>query len=251
MAVRPALPSFVSGAIRCAGIGAVLACTAGSAGAHYLWLEPAGNTARLFFGEVNEVREQSPGRLDEMPQPVARRVPDGKEVAFVRGRTAFALPAGAGTRWVAVEAGYPVKDWTKQGIGVVKPVFSARLSDWPLATALPPAPGIDLDVQPVPASRDTVQVLFQGRPLAGARLVVHAPNGWDQEHKADGEGKVRVLLPWRGQYVLEVLHRDAVAGEFQGQRYEAVRHRATLTIVRRDGRSPAGTGQVAPYVAER
>lgn len=225
-------------------LGCFLALASSSVPAHYIWLEPQGEGARLYFGEVNEVREQSPGRLDEIVQP---RVwtPAGGQQRVARLQGAFAVEGRVGPHLIAMESGYVVQDWTRLGLGLVKPIFYARLSAWPVAGAVPAAPELRLDVQPVPGN-DAVRVLFDGKPLAGAKLAVHAPNGWDQEYKADADGRVSVALPWRGQYVLEAIHREPAAGEFQGRRFEAVRHRATLTVVPAQGIDPAGTGSLAP-----
>ena len=40
--------------------------------AHCIWIERVAKTAQLYFGEVAEVREQSPGRMDEIKGPKAR-----------------------------------------------------------------------------------------------------------------------------------------------------------------------------------
>lgn len=217
---------------------------------HYLWLESEGAGARLYFGEVNEVRERSPGRLDEIAAPRVRTA-GGAPIAVQRRAGDFALDGRVGTDLVAFETGYEVKDWTASGIGVVKPMFYARHTAWPVRQAVPATPELRLDVQPVRGARDVVRILFDGQPLAAAKLVVHAPNGWDREHKADEQGRVTLALPWRGQYVLEAIHKEIAPGEFEGRKYEAQRHRATLAFVRRDGIDPAGTGTLAPRHPER
>ncbi|HEX7890274.1 MAG TPA: DUF4198 domain-containing protein [Ramlibacter sp.] len=232
-------------------LAALLPAFAGPAAAHYLWLEREGDAARLYFGEAAEVREQSPGRLDEMPAPRLWDLSAAAERKLARRAGSFLGEGRVGPHLAAVEEGYAVKDWTRYGHGVVKPLFYARYSPWPVRQAVPAAPELRLDVQPLPGAAPRAAVLFDGKPLAGAKLIVTAPNGWQQEHKADEQGQVALALPWRGQYVLEVVHREAVAGEFQGQRYEAKRHRATLTLVRRDGLAAAGTGTLAPKHAER
>jgi hypothetical protein len=259
MALSPSFPS----ARGCAthrfpavlAFAAALIGAAPAASAHYLWLERQGPAARLYFGEVNEVREQSPGRLDDIPAPRAwslSRSGGSAEERRVQRRTgAFLVDGRAGEHMVVVESNYPVQDWTRHGLGIVKPMFYARYTAWPARAAVPSAPELRLDVQPVPGASNAARVLFDGKPLAGAKLAVHAPNGWDQELKTDAEGRVALPLPWRGQYVLEAIHREPAAGTFQGQNFEAQRHRATLTLVRRDGIDPAGTGALARRHPER
>ena len=232
-----------------------LLAAAAPAFAHYLWLEHDGAGARLYFGEVNEVREQSPGRLDEIPKPRVLKLATGgatRELQPQRLRGAFAIAdATAPQHLVAIESGYEVRDWSRQGIGVVKPMFYARLGAWPAREAVPVDPALRLDVQPLPGLPDVVQVLLDGQRLPAAKLVVHAPNGWDQELQADARGQVALALPWRGQYVLEVIHKENVPGEYQGRHYDAIRHRATLTVMQPRGIDPAGTGSLAPRHPDR
>lgn len=237
---------------RLAALGAVLLLAASAAQAHYLWLERDGKRSFLYFGEVNEVREQSPGRLDEIPAPSVWSLERGawQPRQLVRRAAAFAIDGRPGTDLVAVEGRYAVQDWTKHGLGVVKPMFYARIGQWTMRQPVPAVPELRLDIQPVPGTASTVRVLFDGTPLAGAKLVVHAPNGWDQDHKAGEDGRVQLQLPWRGQYTLEVIHREPASGEFEGRRYEAVRHRGTLVFTRRDGINPSGTGSLAPRYPE-
>ena len=247
------LPSTLDTAAR-AVLCAALLSLAPAAFAHYLWIERDGERVRVYFGEVNEVREQSPGRLDEIVAPrLSVIAADGaeRELAVQRRRGSFAAAGAArAANLVATESRYEVKDWTRQGIGVVKPMFYARTSAWPARSPLPATAAMRLDVRPVPGTAQAVEVLFDGKPLAGAKVVVHAPNGWDQEQKADEQGRALVAMPWRGQYVVEVVHKEAAAGEFEGKRFEAVRHRATLSVVKSSGVSPAGTGSLAPKVAD-
>lgn len=191
--------------------------------AHYLWLEahPAG--PRLYFGEYEDgVRERSGGRLDEIPGPVARTI-DGQDVPLVRRADYFGADPQAGGL-VAEEGGYPVKDWSAHGVGVVKPRYYARLSP----DFRPAPPRLALDI--VPAGPGRVAVWFRGAPLAEARIDVHAPNGWSRELRTDKQGQATIETPWPGRYVLEVVHREAGRGEFGGKSFDAVRHRATLTV---------------------
>lgn len=221
---------------------------------HYLWIERDGANARIYFGEVNEVREQSPGRLDEMVAPrLVSMAADGsaRDWTAERRRGSFAAPgAGAAPNLVATEARYAVQDWTRNGLGIVKPMFYARFSPWPIRGEAPASSAMRLDVRPVAGGKSAVEVLFEGKPLAGAKVVVHAPNGWDQDQKTDDGGRAAVSMPWRGQYVFEVIHKEAARGEFEGKAYEAVRHRATLTVAKRAGVDPKGTGSLAPRASD-
>jgi hypothetical protein len=91
-----------------------------------------------------------------------------------------------------------------------------------------------LDIVPT-GSAEQFKVWFKGQPLAKTAVTIYAPNGWWQEHKTGADGSVALARPWRGQYVIEVIFLEPTAGEFDGKKYNAVRHRATLTVQQADG----------------
>ncbi len=216
----------------------ILAAVWGLAGlqanAHYLWIERNGQDATVYFGEFEEsARERSPGRLDEMPGPRAQvlTASAAKPVALQKRAEGFAFAtAGNGQQALIVEEGaVGVKDWTAAGIGIVKPFFYARhqaLNGADAATA----PALTLDI--LPTKEDGVfQVFFRGKPLPKADVKVVAPNTWAQEGKTGADGLVRLPMPWKGQYILQVVHLEKGNGTYEGQTYQAQRHRATLTVV--------------------
>lgn len=208
--------------------GAMLALPAS---AHYLWLQQDKSEGHLYFGEYEEtVRERSPGRLDEMPAPELHAVGhDGNAtplhaIKYSSGFR-FALPSPDVTV-LATESTYAVKDWTQYHIGVVKPMFYARLIGKGRAQTGETLP---LDIVPT-ASADEYRVLFKGAPVAGTEVRVIAPNGWVREIVSSPEGMVRLSLPWKGQYILHAVHLERTAGTFEGKAYEAIRHRTTTTL---------------------
>jgi uncharacterized GH25 family protein len=217
-----------------AGLFAVL-----PASAHYIWIEQdSTHQSRLFFGEYQDKeREKSPGRLDEIKKPQAWRVDaSGKRepLEVIRRSDHFDLGVArhGASVFIAEERGYEVKDWSKHGHGIVKPMFYARYS--PLGTKTLAMPELALDILPEPAdgtASRTVTVYFRNSPLAGAKVKAHAPNLFTQEQSTDENGKATIPTALTGQYVLEVIHRDSQPGEFEGKKYEAVRHRATLTFI--------------------
>lgn len=199
--------------------------------AHYLWLENDKAGGHLYFGEYEELlRERSPGRLDEMPSPVIHSVNSAGQTSNVRvtreaGGFAFA-PSGRPTAITATEGAYEVKDWTRAGIGIVKPMFYARMIG---ATAQPVADVMTLDVLPT-GKNGEFRAVFQGKPLAGTDVRIIAPNAWTREATTDKDGLVHFDFPWRGQYILHVVHLEKTPGNFNGVAYEALRHRATATV---------------------
>jgi uncharacterized GH25 family protein len=217
-----------------AGISAAL-----PASAHYIWIEQdSAHQSRLFFGEYQDgEREKSPGRLDEIKKPQAWRIDasgNREQLEPVRRSDHFDLGVvrHGGSVMIAEEHGYEVKDWSKHGHGVVKPMFYARYS--PLEIKAAGKPELMLDILPESAegmASRTVTIYFRNSPLARARINIHAPNLSTQELSADESGKVTIPTPFAGQYVLEVIHRESQPGEFEGKKYEAARHRATLTFI--------------------
>lgn len=223
-------------------LGAVLAggllLAAGGAQAHYLWLEADAAGARVYYGEAEAgLREKSPGKLDNMGLPRAF-APEGggRAAALAVSRTAghFAVTGGGkAAALLAAEESAGVRDLSKSGLGLAKSNYYARYGQ-PRGDAAEAA--LALDVAGNEPNRLTV--LYRGQPLKGAKVEVIAPNTWVQEHKTDAEGRVTINAPWRGHYVVHVLHVDPTPGEFEGKRYDALRNHFTYSFVKADGADP-------------
>lgn len=210
--------------------------------AHYLWVETVeqkdkNNTVRLdvYYGEFEEsLRETAGGRLDEVTtieaNPHAKF--DKKEDHFETFIPLNLLPDSAIVQ--IQELDRPVKDWTKYDIGVVKPNYYVS-AYYPVSRKNTlelkvPEHKMTLGIYPISLGKEiVVKVFFKGEVLPGAKVNVHAPNGWSKEFKTDPSGMARFSLPWTGQYVLEVIHAEKTPGQFKGATYEAIRHRATFT----------------------
>jgi hypothetical protein len=202
--------------------------------AHYLWIESEAREARVYFGEFNEgLREKAGGRLDEraalrawLEPPTGPRRP----LKLTKKNDHFAASSEQDSGWlVAEDLTSEVKDYRKQEIGIVKPMFYARAA---LGNAAPPErPSLELDLLPVPAQPGVFRVFFAGKPLAGAKVFVYAPNLWMRELVSDEQGQVTAPAPWPGRYVLDVTHKDGKPGEYRGQQYASARHRMTFSFV--------------------
>lgn len=214
--------------------------------AHYVWIESETTSeARIYFGEYNEgVREKAGGRLDERaaleawlePTKPGNAKPGNANPANAKLQLAqrsdhFSAPLDHGSGWLlARDVTSEVKDYRKSGIGIVKPMFYARAAVANRAQAAA-RPSLELDIVPVVGEPEALQVHFGGQPLAGAKVLVYAPNLWMQELKSDERGRVAPKTPWPGRYVLDVVHMEAKPGEYKGKRYEAVRHRTTYSFM--------------------
>lgn len=220
--------------------------------AHYLWIEAgsspeakAPRKVNIYYGEFEEgLREKAGGRLDEVgtiqawvsgPENAKSEISCEK-----RGdRFEAAIPGKRLSGYALIqlqELGRPVQDWRKYDIGVVKPSFYASaliLTQRGQVMALPeqgPAVRTTLGIYPTRLGQELIlKVFFKEEALSGAKVNIHAPNGWSKEVKTDESGLVRFSPSWPGQYVFEVIQLEKTPGEFQGAPYEAIRHRATFT----------------------
>jgi uncharacterized GH25 family protein len=196
--------------------------------AHYLWIEQnATGNARLNFGEFeNALKEKSPGRLDDIKAPSVT-ISTTKTVTATRTANGFTLNARADSKnsLTAIDNSMGVKDWRSSGVGMVKPIFYARY----VASSAAMAAQMAFDVTPSGRPGQFI-VTLNGKPLAKTKVDMFAPNGWARDARTDEAGMVTFPMPWRGQYVIEVTHKEDIPGEFEGAKYEALRHRATLTI---------------------
>lgn len=178
------------------------------------------------------MREISGGRLDEMAKRETFVIPVTGNKQLVEATTTkdhFEVSASSRVRgFLTQKLDYGVKDWSKSGIGIVKPMFYARA--WVPGTDLP-KPELKLDITPADKGGKSVRISFNGQPLAEAKVNVHAPNLWSRELEADKDGLLAIPTPWPGSYVIEVIYLEKAPGTYNGVAYESVRHRATLTVV--------------------
>jgi hypothetical protein len=215
---------------------------AAPASAHHVWLEPDGGATRLYFGEFGEnLREASPGALDRL-QPQARLVGSGGEKALKVEKSAngFAIAgtASASDGLVAEDVRFPVftrKDGSRSIYGP-----AARLA----AEGATYAPVLTLDV--VPVGNDTYRVVFKGKPLAKAKVSVLTSAGWQRELSTAEDGGIKVSLPWRSTYVLEVHHNDQTPGKRGEDSYDVMNYVTSLTVVRKQGLEPLPSLPAAP-----
>lgn len=223
---------IISAAFTC---GLLLAT--GTARAHYLWLEVDETGARICYGEAEaDLREKSPGKLDGMNVP---------RVLVVQGNGSTALPVNRSAKHFAVTGASPtmtllaaeesagIRDMNKYGLGMAKSNYYARHG---LPRGQEAEASLALDV--VGRNPNQLTVLYRGRPLKDAKIEVIAPNTWVQEHKADALGNVVINTPWRGRYVVHVLHIDPTPGIVEGKRYDILRNHFTYSFYQAAGADP-------------
>lgn len=205
--------------------------------AHAVWLERNAQNTHLYFGEYDEARrEASPGRLDDIGTP--RLLINGTAIDGRKESQGWQCTTpGKATDIRAEVLEMAIKDWRKQGIGIVKPQFFARFAESPAAIK----PTAQLDLVPLGSVGD-FGLFLNGLPLANTKVAVVAPNGWMREVRSDNIGRLKVDMPWKGLYVLEATHVVAEPGSEKGQAFEGLRLRTTLSYRQQQGKvtfSPA------------
>lgn len=217
---------------------AALLAAASGAQAHHVWIEQDASGARLFFGEfADNLRETSPGLLDKFVKPRAQLLPvqgEPRELALNRQAAAFVLAAraGSGESLVAQETGYPPFEKKEAGQVISRTLWTPA-ARW-ISGFQPLRPQLTLDLVPS-GGKGEFTVYYQGKPLPEAQVEVVAQSGWAREAKADAQGRLRVELPWRGLYALEVKHSDKAGIERDGVKADVALYVTTLSFSLADG----------------
>ena len=226
------------------GLLALISAT--PAQAHYPWLEPGDDGVRLYFGEPDAgLRESSPGKLDTIKLPRVVVVESGGAKAsgapVIRKPMHLVVTDNKKAEAVLVaEESLEVRDLTKNGLGFAKTNYYTRYGKAGAEDAL-----LALDVRALPETNHYV-VSYRGQPLGKATLDLVAPNTWVQQYKTDAQGQVKINTPWRGQYIIHVLHVDKTPGEFTGVKYDILRNHHTYTFSQSQGADP---GPAVPPLA--
>jgi hypothetical protein len=225
--------------------GAVM-LLASTAQAHHLWLEPDGQGAKLYFGEFDEnLREASPGLLDRFkPLPETKVIGASTQPLKVeKTSNAFTVSGtvGAGDSIVAEQS---MVSERKQGDKPVR-TLGTLAARW-VPDFAERAPVLTLDV--VPAGKPgAFKVVYDGKPLAKAKLELKAESGWQRELRTDEQGSFTAALPWRGAYVVEIEHVDARAGGEGAGAYDRKRFVTSLSFKVADGlEGPPAPALVVP-----
>lgn len=140
----------------------------------------------------------------------------------------------------AIDNESEVVDWRKYKIGVIRPIFYAKrlIGSKPKKLAVAPD---TLDILPLDdankvegkdSTEHKFKLYFHGEPYkAKAEVKIYSPKGWIWEGELSDEGAFSFVSEWPGLYVVEAIVMENTPGTFKGKEYEAIRHRATLSVV--------------------
>lgn len=221
-----------------AALMAALCLLPAAAKSHFVWVErDAEGPARAYFGEwqYGEI-EKTGGRLDKIV-PSATAGADKKALKQERREDHIALAVKGGGDVRLVESTQAPREDKKNG-GFTRSIFQAKAGRAETAARL------DLELVPVKAGGNDFVLMFKGKPLPKADLVVFGPPRWEKPLQTDAEGRVTVPTPWAGRYVLKASQLEPGAGTLNGAAYDRTRTTFTLTFVQPDG--IAWTEAIAP-----
>jgi hypothetical protein len=201
-----------------------------SARAHEVWIEDTPTGALVIrFAEYGDTYEKSPGALDMLSLPTAWTPgAEGAVNSFAveKKNDHFLLASASPKNAAQIETSFPVMG--KPGNPekpARKPFFYAR---WHVPGSSAAEPALIFDLVPS-ATTGGVTVFFRGKPLAGAKLKFHPPEGDEQELTSDDAGRVRFVATKPGFYLLAAAHQREVTPGFSGGKpYEVVSHNASL-----------------------
>ncbi|HTG38023.1 DUF4198 domain-containing protein [Sphingomonas sp.] len=203
-------------------LAAVLFALPSAAAAHEVWIErDSSGPARIYLGEPADVLPEggdpefeklvAPRLLSPVTGPVARR---------------------AGFLEVAVAPG-DVRAWDDS---VFQPWGEAGKREsvvyYARAGRAEPRATMPLEIAPVSANGDRFTVIRDGKPVAGAKVLVVSPDKWTRTLVANDAGMVAVPGREAGRYLLSVSIRDEGDHATPGGPVAVLHRIATTTFVR-------------------
>jgi hypothetical protein len=201
-----------------------------SAHAHYVWLErDGGEAARAYFGEWQlDIREKAGGSLDRIKTPRAFIFSASRDLSIERRSDHLEIAAKGAGDVRLVESGLASRE-DKEKAGKTRTIYYARAGRTETVASL------DLELVPTTSNGSNFVLLFRGAPLAKTSVKVFGPPKWEKPLDTDEQGRITVPTPWRGRYVLEVVHFDDKPGETGSDKFDRTRHIATLSFVNTKG----------------
>ncbi|SEO83671.1 hypothetical protein [Aquisalimonas asiatica] len=182
--------------------------------AHQLWMEPTDEGLAMYYGYLDRnLREVSPGRLDEIVVPRADRITDsGSEaVAISNEGDHLALDTSPDAPVLLVFDNGQVYENERDGETVG--------THWTMATRYAPQndepaePRLDFDIVPT-GEPGAFRVTLHGDPVdSGHTVRLSTEYGWTMDRRTEDDGVVTFpSLPWQGVYAVASRHNVAEAG---------------------------------------
>jgi len=202
-------------------LAALLLGATGVAEAHEVWIERDGNgPARIYLGEPGDVLPE--GGDPEFANLKAPKLFAGGKAALVRkaGYLEVETPAGDVRAW----DDDVFKPWEAEGKkeGVI---YYAR------AGRADPRAQLPFEIVPAAAHASRFVVIRDGKPVAGAKVVVITPEKWSKTMVADANGALEIPVREKGRYILSATQKQDAKATLPGGAVDAVHHITTTTFV--------------------
>lgn len=202
-------------------LAALMLGMAGTAQAHEVWVERDGGNGpvRIYLGEPGDVLPE--GGDPEFKNLKAPKLLSGN-AAMVRkaGYIETSAPAGDVRVWDDNVFAPWGDEGKKEGV-----VYYARAGRTDTAAKLP------FEIVPAAAGGSRFTVIRDGKPVAGAKVVVVTPDKWSKTMTADANGAIEVPAREKGRYILAATVKDDGAATLPGGAVNAVHRITTLTFV--------------------
>ena len=224
----------------------LLAAVALPARAHFIWvLPPGGNdskTAHIIYSDTLKADTEELLKKIAKAEVFALNA-DGKTVTlkYTDGKQMFNVTTDAGPHVVGVVLHYGVSqhgdnppvllNYYAKGYTGFQPgeKFDPKFVE---NAVTKPWDKLPLEILPIVRSEGKCKVVWQGKPLADAEVMLYVP-GQEKpvETKTDKDGLFKLEKPEKsGLFGIRARHIEKTAGELDGKKYEEVRHYATMVF---------------------
>lgn len=198
-----------------------------NAQAHFIFLElPSNEATTAHMRLAEEPLEASDADLQEKCAPMTVKTVNGTPVEFAPGESAMTATVSEETSALLGSLDYGIMD--RQGVYLL--VYHAKavrnLENAGQTNGLP----VEVLTE-VKEGNLIVTVLSQGKPAAGAELVVNLPTAEEQaKATTDAEGKATFPIEPGGWVGIRAKVQETKSGTHGDKPYEEVRHYSTLTF---------------------
>jgi uncharacterized GH25 family protein len=230
--------------------------------AHFVWIVPDQAGALLIFSDTLQPDAKVP--VTKIAGTELFTFGEGGKIMALKAtqeKDAYRVAAPAKRRWAVIGGvcRYGVVQKGKADpfllVYCAKALVGERLTI-PMWVGWQPTDRLPLDIVPIPAKEigdePLAQLRWQGKPLAGAEVVV-LPPGYDKplESKTDEKGFFALARPKEaGLYAIRARHVEAKEGDQDGKKYKEVRYYSTLTFPVRAAGSEARGASAGPPKAD-
>ena len=199
---------------------------ASPATAHEVWIERDGNApARIYLGEPAEaVPEGGDPEFPKLKAPTLFAESRDRPASLVR-RANHIEAAVNGTGDIRLVDENVFDPWRGEDGKLQGVVYHARAGRTETRHAL------DLEIVPVTPNGNRFVVLWQGKPLPGAKLTVIDPDRWTKAYVADEKGVITAPERGNGRYLLSTSNEIAGERQLGGETVASTVHVSTLTFV--------------------